>query len=303
MLRAICRRCFSTRYIPGNLPLYKYVYDPKLKFSPRAVYTNPTELDKLPRPEIKPKSFSDYVACLLVKAFELPFEDLNTTFSRGGDRMEGQVCRRMVLFESVAVVPGKVIADRLHFLSIRRRIDYSDRIIPLAQEAENEKVHLFTFLTMCKPSRLTKIQAVLYLYIYRLVFGTLYRLHNRTAHKLVAYVELEAVNSYTKILRAMDGGPLEHWNRLPAPQIAKDYWKLPKDATMKDVVLSIRADEALHRETNNYLADLRLEEENEFDKLIEEGWARDKQIESEGKKAKVADKPGEKGERKDKGGS
>lgn len=41
----------------------------------------------------------------------------------------------------------------------------------------------------------------------------------------------------------------------PAPQIAIDYWNLEKNATIRDVCLAIRLDEALHMETNHHLSD------------------------------------------------
>jgi ubiquinol oxidase len=42
---------------------------------------------------------------------------------------------------------------------------------------------------------------------------------------------------------------------VPAPQIARDYWNLPADATLRDVVIVIRADEAGHRDRNHQMAD------------------------------------------------
>ena len=38
------------------------------------------------------------------------------------------------------------------------------------------------------------------------------------------------------------------WSILPAPQIAKNYWRLSDNAMMRDVLLAVRADEANHRE-------------------------------------------------------
>jgi hypothetical protein len=33
-----------------------------------------------------------------------------------------------------------------------------------------------------------------------------------------------------------------------------DYWRLPKEATFRDLILCIRADEATHREVNKDLS-------------------------------------------------
>lgn len=38
--------------------------------------------------------------------------------------------------------------------------------------------------------------------------------------------------------------------------MAKDYYNLSENATFRDMVLSIRADESIHREFNHYFCDL-----------------------------------------------
>lgn len=38
---------------------------------------------------------------------------------------------------------------------------------------------------------------------------------------------------------------------MPAPLIARHYWKMADDATLRDVVLLVRADEAHHRDINH----------------------------------------------------
>jgi ubiquinol oxidase len=42
----------------------------------------------------------------------------------------------------------------------------------------------------------------------------------------------------------------------PAPPIAIDYWRLPANATMLDVVYAVRSDETTHRFVNHSLANL-----------------------------------------------
>jgi len=76
----------------------------------------------------------------------------------------------------------------------------------------------------------------------------LYLFAPRTAHRVVGYFEEEAVFSYTQYLDEVDAG---HHKNGPAPQIAIDYWDLPKDATLRDVIIAVRADEAEHRDVNH----------------------------------------------------
>ena len=63
--------------------------------------------------------------------------------------------------------------------------------------------------------------------------------------------EEEAVVSYTQYLAEIDAGRQDN---VPAPQIAIDYWALPSEARLRDVVIAVRADEAHHRDTNHGFA-------------------------------------------------
>jgi ubiquinol oxidase len=67
----------------------------------------------------------------------------------------------------------------------------------------------------------------------------------------VGYFEEQAVISYTQYLEEIDAGRAPN---VPAPALAKRYWKLADDATLRDVVLVVRADEAHHRDVNHGLA-------------------------------------------------
>ena len=58
--------------------------------------------------------------------------------------------------------------------------------------------------------------------------------------------------SYTQFLEEIDAGRHEN---VAAPKLALDYWGLAPDATLRDVVIAVRADEAGHRDRNHYFAD------------------------------------------------
>jgi len=49
----------------------------------------------------------------------------------------------------------------------------------------------------------------------------------RYAHKLVGYLEEEAVKTYTHLLHDIDQGKLPEWKNQKLPEIARKYWKLP----------------------------------------------------------------------------
>ena len=80
----------------------------------------------------------------------------------------------------------------------------------------------------------------------------------------MGYLEEQAVITYTHILDEMDSGRLPMWSALPAPEIAIKYWKLPTTASMRDVILVVRADEAHHRLVNHTLGSMDLKKKNPF---------------------------------------
>ena len=47
-----------------------------------------------------------------------------------------------------------------------------------------------------------------------------------------------------------------HRENFPAPEIAKDYWRLKTDAKLLDVLYAVRSDETTHRFVNHSLANL-----------------------------------------------
>ena len=74
----------------------------------------------------------------------------------------------------------------------------------------------------------------------------------KKAHAFVGFLEEEAVKTYTHALAEIDAGRL--WpvdGPVKPPAIAIAYWNLPTTATMRDVILAIRADEAAHAHVNH----------------------------------------------------
>src|SRR5690606_2034178 len=158
---------------------------------------------------------------------------------------------RAIVLETVAAVPGMVGATINHLKCLRRMCDDKGWIRTLMEEAENERMHLMTFVAIAKPSLFERLVILAVQWVFYLAFFALYLISPRTAHRVVGYFEEEAVISYTLYLREIDEGRSPN---VPAPAIAKDYWALPADATLRDVVLVVRADEAHHRDVNHGFA-------------------------------------------------
>jgi ubiquinol oxidase len=159
---------------------------------------------------------------------------------------------RAVVLETVAAVPGMVGGLLQHLKAIRHIRDDQGWIRTLLDEAENERMHLMTFIEIAKPTLFERAVVMITQAIFYNCYFFLYLFAPRTAHRVVGYFEEEAVISYTQYLTEIDAGRHEN---LPAPQIAIDYWKLPADARLRDVVIAVRADEAEHRDVNHGFAD------------------------------------------------
>jgi len=190
----------------------------------------------------EPRNFSDRIAYDFVVLLRF-FAD--TFFAR-------RYGHRAVVLETVAAVPGMVGGALQHLQSLRRiEADYG-RIRLLLGEAENERMHLMTFIHITEPSRLEYLLIRLAQGVFFNLYFLLYLISQKTAHRVVGYLEEEAVHSYTEYLAGVDNGT--HAN-VPAPRIAIDYWKLAPDARLHDVIVAVRADEIRHREINHALAD------------------------------------------------
>jgi len=190
----------------------------------------------------KPKSFGDYIAYAVVKLLRF-FAD--TFFAK-------RYGNRAVVLETVAAVPGMVGGLLQHLKSIRRIRDDQGWIKELLDEAENERMHLMTFIEIAKPSMFERLIIMIVQAIFYNFYFFLYLLFPKTAHRMVGYFEEEAVISYNLYLKEIDEGKQEN---ISAPKIAIDYWKLDKKATLRDVIIAVRDDECKHRDVNHGFAD------------------------------------------------
>ena len=188
-----------------------------------------------------PKGFSDRFAL----AFTLLLRFCADTF------FAKRYGHRAIVLETVAAVPGMVGATVTHLQCLRRMVDDEGWIRTLMEEAENERMHLMTFVQIAKPTAFERLIVLLAQWIFYVGFFLLYLISSRTAHRVVGYFEEEAVLSYTLYLKEIDEGRSPN---IAAPAIARQYWQLPAGATLRDVVLVVRADEAHHRDVNHGFA-------------------------------------------------
>lgn len=158
---------------------------------------------------------------------------------------------RAIVLETVAAVPGMVGGALLHLRCLRWMRNDHGWIRTLLDEADNERMHLMTFMEIARPSAFERMMVLIAQALFFTFYLLLYLLSSRTAHRLVGYFEEEAVVSYTRYLEEIDAGRIVN---VPAPAIAIQYWKLPADARLRDVVIAVRQDEAGHRDVNHAIA-------------------------------------------------
>ena len=160
---------------------------------------------------------------------------------------------RAVVLETVAGVPGMVAGMMLHFKSLRKmKTGYGPDIREMLAEAENERMHLMFFIEIAKPNLFERLLVLLAQFIFMIFYAILYTISYKTAHRMIAYFEEEAVKSYTDYLALVESGQVEN---VPAPQLAIDYYKMKKNAKLSDLIKKVRADEEHHSKVNHRYAD------------------------------------------------
>ena len=186
----------------------------------------------------QPRNFSDKVALIFTKMLRL-FADFFFKKRYG---------HRAVILESVAAVPGMVAGMLNHLISLRKMQEGRGWIKILLDEAENERMHLMTFINIAKPSAFERFLVIFVQGVFFNLYFFMYLISPRTCHRIVGYFEEQAIISYTEYLEEIDSGNIEN---TPAPKIAIDYWNLSKFAKLRDVIIAVRNDEMGHRDVNH----------------------------------------------------
>jgi len=160
---------------------------------------------------------------------------------------------RAVVLETVAGVPGMVAGMMLHFKSLRKmKTGYGPDIREMLAEAENERMHLMFFIEIAKPNIVERLLVLFAQLIFMIFYAILYTVSYKTAHRMIAYFEEEAVKSYTEYLALVENGDVEN---VPAPELAIKYYKMKKSAKLSDLIKKVRADEQHHSKVNHKYAD------------------------------------------------
>mmetsp|Transcript_54162 Transcript_54162/g.118113 ORF Transcript_54162/g.118113 Transcript_54162/m.118113 type:complete len:340 (-) Transcript_54162:460-1479(-) len=183
------------------------------------------------------------------------------------DPTPNSIITRLLFLESIAGVPGMVAAQHRHFASLRNMSRDYGWIHTLLEEAENERMHLLTFIHAFEVTSLQRAVVFGMQFGWAGFFIPLYVLSPRTAHRSVGYIEEMAVYTYSNIIQLMDtpGTKLhEAWSTKEAPEIAKVYWRMDDKATFMDVIKQIAVDETNHRDVNHTFAEMQWHDVNPY---------------------------------------
>lgn len=202
---------------------------------------------------VEPKSTLDKVALAAVKTTRVMF-DTATGWNRG-EITTDKILNRAIFLETVAAIPGMVAAIIRHFSSLRNMKRDGGMLNMFLEEANNERMHLLTFIKMKDPGPFFRASVI----GGQLGFGSLFFLSYVASptfcHRFVGYIEEEACSTYTKIIQSIEQAPegsnLASWREEKAPKIGRSYWKLGEDGTVLDMIYAVRADEAEHRDVNH----------------------------------------------------
>jgi ubiquinol oxidase len=159
---------------------------------------------------------------------------------------------RAIVLETVASVPGIIGGFFQHLKSLRYMRDDRGWIKTLLDEAENERVHLLIYSEIAKPTKIERFLIIAIQFFFCVFYFFIYLLSPRTAHRLVGYLEEEAVHSYEHFLSIIREGGQEN---IAATPLARAYWNLKEDARLSDMIQATIVDEMAHRDVNHRFSD------------------------------------------------
>ena len=144
-------------------------------------------------------------------------------------------------------------------------------------------MHLIVCLTVFDASYATRFLVLTAQVVMTPSLFALYLVHPRSVHRFVGYLEETACHTYVNVIKKVDF-PGSHlnlgWRDMKAPDIAKAYWKLSPDASWKDTLSCMMADETHHRDVNHTFAMMKADDPNPFLMMHKENaahaWRHDK---------------------------
>ncbi|EIE21327.1 hypothetical protein COCSUDRAFT_48069 [Coccomyxa subellipsoidea C-169] len=149
--------------------------------------------------------------------------------------------RRVLLLECLSPVPGTVASIVAHVRALATLRGPGSFVESYQRESGNAHAHLLTLLQL-RPSLSLRALVLLSQAAFALPYAAAYAVAPRACHAFVCHLSGLTGEAISGALRDLDSGSIPSWQRLPAPESAAAYWGLPEGATMRTVLLVVRAD-------------------------------------------------------------
>ena len=139
----------------------------------------------------KPKGLIDWTAYTGVATLRLVFDLLSGyKLQKKMDTLEERaVLSRCIFLETVAGVPGFAAGMMRHLQSLRKMERDHGWIHTLLEEAENERMHLLTFMQLRRPGLLFRFVVINTQIIFTLCFCLAYLFSPHLCHRCLAYFD------------------------------------------------------------------------------------------------------------------
>jgi muramoyltetrapeptide carboxypeptidase LdcA involved in peptidoglycan recycling len=131
-----------------TLPKFKLIMNPKSYRMAHPIYKK-TDIETIKKYHHEPEGWKDRLALAMVRTVRGGFDMVSRYNPETMN--ERDWLNRIVFLETVAGVPGMIGGMVRHLKSLRTLEKDHGWIHHLLQEAENERMHLFIFLTMRNP--------------------------------------------------------------------------------------------------------------------------------------------------------
>ena len=133
----------------------------------------------------KPEGFVDYLAYGTVSVMRKSFDVLSgyTIGKQMRTLDERSVINRCIFLETVAGVPGFAAAMIRHLHSLRRMQRDHGWIHTLLEEAENERMHLMTFMQLRHPGPFFRGTVILTQWVFTAGFSLAYLISPHFCHR------------------------------------------------------------------------------------------------------------------------
>ena len=121
-------------------------------------------------------------------------------------------CRRCIFLETVAGVPGFAAGMMRHLQSLRKMERDHGWIHTLLEEAENERMHLMTFMQLRRPGIFFRGAVISTQIVFTLCFCLAYSLSPRLCHRSLLLLQLK-YNIYHQVCWLPGGAGRHHLHR------------------------------------------------------------------------------------------